>query len=623
RARLWGDYIAWASTNPPKTAGVVGNKASYEAFVRGLGIPDDGYSQLVLYLEMGNGNVIDSVTVSRKDQPDAVVFTVTSTGHAQDFSSETITSVYRVEGAPFRGFDYAILANNINCIMCHATIDNVDRVFNTDPTKLGDFDRVKIGSLESMLLRTTSAESHIAGALYTRGVITDKSGNLITDLSPSGKGLNGFEFSNLDGNITEPMISTSLVNTTGSPLPQYGNLYMNYPVDVGQQTDGALPDKFPPPFPDKNGNKLVDDDEYEAISNDAQGSLSGGIIYGVALGGSFSGSSLPAVGNITSIDRQYEGNLILVGTDANPIVLERDIAVKGDVIIQGKVKGSGQILAKGNIYITGDMTYADGQVSGNRTFGKAADGTTNAVSLAAGKNVLVGDYLTPKNGNLADTTSIDPGNQFSGETFSFAMSEITLFNRGEWTKTQQFLPDDNNVLQPNPLWDPTHKPRYYAMNDGDPVYLYNKQPNVYFDAATATWKGSEHGSSYDLTELTKLDAGDPQLSGAAIVPLSSNGAWVSPETLKNLWISDDAARAVGDEFDIDGLIYTNNSIFTLTRNASNSNGTLNVNGSLVAADIGVLAGTATNLNYDQRLKTFLKIQDESEIAIDRVAWYAE
>jgi cytochrome c551/c552 len=32
----------------------------------------------------------------------------------------------------FDGFDYAVLANNINCIFCHTQVDSVDRVYNTD-----------------------------------------------------------------------------------------------------------------------------------------------------------------------------------------------------------------------------------------------------------------------------------------------------------------------------------------------------------------------------------------------------------------------------------------------------------------------------------------------------------
>ena len=58
--------------------------------------------------------------------------------------------------------DYALLANNVNCILCHATIDDAARVFNKDPSKFGTFDRVKVGALESLMLRGSSTTT-IAG----------------------------------------------------------------------------------------------------------------------------------------------------------------------------------------------------------------------------------------------------------------------------------------------------------------------------------------------------------------------------------------------------------------------------------------------------------------------------
>ena len=128
-------------------------------------------------------------------------------------------------------------------------------------------------------------------------------------------------------------------------------------------------------------------------------------------------------------------------------------------------------MARGNVYVTGDLTYADGTSGGNRTFGLAADGTQNALSLAAGKNILVGDYLTSKGGNINDKLSVDPGNLSANEQFSFTQSEMTLFNRGEWTKTQAFLPSNTGALVANTTYNSSYVPRYYTMNEGDPVYI--------------------------------------------------------------------------------------------------------------------------------------------------------
>jgi Tfp pilus assembly protein PilX len=625
RSQLWADYVNWASTDPYKEAGEIGSRATYTAFLDNLGLTDSAKLMLAADVNLGNQQVIDSVTVLRTDQIGATMLTVTSTGRSTNYGSRTITSVLQVEGEAFKGFEFAILANNVNCIMCHATIDNAARVYNTDTTKIGTFDRVKIASLESLLLRTTSADSRIAGTVYTRGIVTDKQGNPITNLSPTGTGLEGYAISSTDGKIIEPLTTVPLTNTTGSPLPQYGNLYLNYPTDESQMTDGVLPETFPPPFPDDNSNKMVDDAEFQKVANNASGAITGGIIYAVPKNGNYNSNSLPSSGNKTSISQSHSGHLILVGTESNPIVINGDVAIDGDVVIQGVVKGTGQIFARGNIYVTGDLTYADGEVNGKRTFGVAADGTQNALSLAAGKNILVGDYLTTKDGNL------DPGNLANGEKFSFTMSEITLFNRSEWAKTQEFLPDGNGGLVPNPNYIPGYQPRYYTLNDGDPVYIYNKSyvdnkgkvKGAYFDPVTNTWIGKEHVSNYDLNYLTKLDPGDPQLAGATVVSLSATNNWIDPVNLKGIWDADEANRTPGEPFKIDGQLYTNNSIFTLTRKSSKTNGFMVVNGALVAADIGVLSGGGLYLYYDQRLKTFLKIKDDSKVTMAQIAWFSE
>lgn len=630
RVSLWMDYVDWGSTNPQKTPGEIGSRDTYTTYLDQIGLIDSSHVTLVNDLDLSEGQTIDSVVVYRQDVTGATILSVTSTGSSIDNSQYTIRSVLTVEGEVFKGFEFAVLANNVNCIMCHARIDNVDRVYNTDPALAGTFDRVKVASLESMLIRTTSADSYIAGTLYTRGIVTDKDGNSITDLSPTGQGLEGYSFDGSDGKIQEPMASVGLTNTTGSPLPQFGNLYMNYPTEQNQMTDGKLPTDFPPPFPDDNDNKLVDQEEFDQLANDATGAITGGIIYGMNGNQKYTDATLPGAGNMTSITQSFDNNLLLVGTDANPIVINGNVAIDGDVVIQGVVKGTGQIFARGNVYVTGDLTYADGDIGGNRTFGTAADGTRNALSLAAGKNVLVGDYITHKDQDLADPNAYDPGNLSNGENFSFAMSEMTLFNRREWSKTQQFLPDANGDPVANGTYDPSYQPRYYTMNDGDPVYIFNKpvidngdQKGTYWDPASNSWKGKEHLTKYEMDKLTKLDPGDPQLVGASIVALDGTGGWISPSTLKNLWINSDAARAPGDPFKIDGQIYTNNSIFALTQNRSNSQGQMIVNGALVASDVGVLVPTQLNLNYDQRLKSFLKIKDDSKIVLTQTAWYAQ
>jgi Tfp pilus assembly protein PilX len=530
KSKLWAEYVKWQSNNPVKASGEVGSRNSYTAYLTSIGLKDGTSLPVASNVSLNDVQKIDSVIVARKDQAGSTTLNVASYGSTENKSAQVIRATYTIEGEQFKGFDFAILAKNVNCIMCHAQIDNVDRIMNTDKTKQGTFDRIKVAALESMLLRVQNvngwptAQSNIAGTMYTRGLITDQVGNLVSNLSPTGVGVSGYSIDSKAGTIKEPLSSISITNTTGSPLPANGSLYMNYPTSLSGQTDGQLPNAFPPPFPDDNGNKQVDDAEFSEVAQNASGSIGGGVVYGVATGGSYASTSLPGASNQSGIYNSYNGNLILVGTAANPIQIDGKIAVSGDVVIQGVVKGTGQIFAKGNVYVTGDVTYADGSVSGNRTFGTSSDGTQNALSLAAGKNILLGDYLTPSGGTVTSNKSIDPGNLSSKEKMSFTQSEMTLFNRGEWTKTQKFLPDVKGNMVANSTYDASYVPRYYTMNAGDPVYIYNK-PNkgkgTYWDPASTSWQGLEHIDEYDLNLLTQLKPGDAALASAKTLALSS------------------------------------------------------------------------------------------------------
>jgi len=53
----------------------------------------------------------------------------------------------------------------------------------------------------------------------------------------------------------------------------------------------------------------------------------------------------------TNVSRIHTGNLILIGTQANPIRISGDVLVKGDLVIKGWYQGIGTLYATGNIYV--------------------------------------------------------------------------------------------------------------------------------------------------------------------------------------------------------------------------------------------------------------------------------
>jgi hypothetical protein len=431
--------------------------------------------------------------------------------------------------------------------------------------------------------------------------------------------------------------------------------------------DGQLPASFPPPFPDNGGvdpvtgqpttagagNRLVDPGEFAALARNAQGSISSGTISVNAPGHVIDTvqeyDAALFQGNASSLGSSTSGNVILSGTQQNPIVINGDIAIEGDLVINGYIKGSGSIYVSGNVYVPTDLRYADGS-----SFGVAADGTSNELALAAGGNILLGDYLKPSSTTQPSQYDIVTGDP-SGE-WNFSLAELSLFNRTEWARTQPLLPgpgeDKSNPASwtvPNPHYEAGYTPRYYNFGPGDEIPIYNLG-NIYFDGTTNTWIGdAEVPLSWDPNLLTLLDPADtsnPLLYDpstgqpvAAIHQLTPNGGWLTDDIQKAAIEYFESARQANTPMQIDGLLYTNNAIFGIVNRNDGMHGQMVINGSLICADLGLLApgyrngniGAAGNvpgspyaiglqLNYDARTRDHLTVTNPNQVTIKRTLW---
>jgi cytoskeletal protein CcmA (bactofilin family) len=511
--------------------------------------------------------------------------------------TETVETAFRAQGDIFKGFDFGLLSNNISCVFCHATIDSVGKYAG------GPYDKVRVATIDSLKARS-GASSTVAGTLYSVGELLDNKGNILTTLA--GTSLDGYSITSagkIDPATTKivDMVPAPL-DSSGNPLPNY-NLYVKYPTTTTGQTDGTVPTTFPPVFYDANGNRVVDDAEFGQINGTGTAS---GFGYVVASGSTFGGSTVVSA-NPVALNGTVNGNVILTGTAANPIKIDGTVTVNGDVVLQGVVKGSGALVARGNIYVTSDLTYNDAVVSGKRTYGVAADGTKNDFALAAGGNILVGDYLTPKGGSLTSTTSLMTG--YSAGGFGFVYSQISLFNRNEWQKTQTTLPNSKGVQVSNSTYVSGYTPKYYTIAPGTPVYVFTK--GAYWDAVNKTWIGSEHAGQFsDMTLITPS-------AGSVLSSLDPPSNWITATQLKQFWINDENSRVSGAPFKIDGLVYTDSAVFTLARGASKTNGDMVINGGIVARDTGILAGGSLQLNYDVRTKSLMNLRDTTSVVFSR------
>ncbi len=459
------------------TGGGASDLNDVRAFLDGLGVPNQGNVAVPGDIELRNrlglttnidceleldGTVIESVRARRIDELRATRLEFSTTAVAQEGTAafaaantrHTVQDVFVIEAPPFEGLDFVLLANNINCIMCHTTIDNVERVYNQDASRRGTFPRVKTASIEAFHFRS-NPESTIAGTLYLGGAALDDHGAPITDWSSLS--LDGFSF-DVNGRLNENGAGalTQINLSAGDPLnPQpLQSLYLDYfahESDTARyQVDGPMPDSFPLPFPDDGGydpvsfaptpggaqNRVVDDNEFLSSIHDATGRVSGGNIAVIPLGTQIDTTAeLTALRTGTdSVDRVAAGNVYMHGTFDNPIRLDGTSVISGDLVLSGYVVGTGSLRVRGNIYVAGDLQYRDATGPGGRFYGRSESGESNLLTLTAGQNIVIGDMYHARWG------SGSPANGLESGSWNFTMDEIAIFNRMEWMKTQPTLP---------------------------------------------------------------------------------------------------------------------------------------------------------------------------------------
>ena len=605
-----------------------------------------------------NNTVLSDLQVAREDSPAGtrLIFSATAReGRAEAGGTEgqaglerTFSEVWVVERARFDGLDYALLSNNLNCVFCHLEVDDVNREYNVDPAFYGSYSRVRVGTLDTFQLRHGTDDSRIAGTLYLAGQAIFSDSQPIENWGELD--LRGRRF-DADGNLEESaqgsLIDEVLVPASDvSPAP-LENLYLEYGNDGDDLVDGFLPTSFPAVFPDDGGfdpvtgaagtgvagNRIVDADEFLSIAAQANGGLSGGSIEVVAPGDSLDSSSRLANalenGAATSLGGITTGSVVLIGTEADPILLNGDVAIDGDVVLAGVVRGKGTLQVRGNIYLPGDLQYGDANLEQpDRTFGTAPDGTENALALAAGGNIVVGDLFHPRWGRgTVDSTE--------NSSFSFVWEQISSFNKLEWIKAQEFLPGENDTNRdpstysiPNPNYEgPDFVPRYYTFDDDSPVPILAGVG--FFDPVSGIWNGPELGRNWDSLSLLVADPTDPAdpiffnadgTSRAAVSNLLGTNDWISDDVLQELIQNVLADRDPDNPLKIDAALYTANSIFGLVspRGAQTQAGSLLIQGGVVAGDVGLLAPNTLRVNYDQRATSLLDIVYDSELAIRQV-----
>ncbi len=755
-ADIWGDFEAVSADNIQMW--------SFRTHLDGLGLADqagiadpvqtDYKAALALAMDVGGDETIDgieieSVMIHREDNFDSTslvievdaVMRLGADGSSTERRS-SIAETFTVSPPEWDGLDYALLASNVNCLLCHTSIDNVERIYNQDLNLLGTFDSVRVGSIESIHFRA-DPDSDVAGVILIGGDAIEGDGSSISDWTK-------FNLSSVDM-LNDDIVEDVFGNMTMAGLNVYddlspdpdANMFLGF-FDYAAQTDYDLPTEFPSPFTDNGGydmvlgaprpdlanNRVVDDSEFSVAVQGVGGNVSGGSISVIAKGttiASAADKTSMMSGNVASVSGVTDGNIYLHGTLANPLILDGDVAFDGDVIISGVVKGMGTIRARGNVFVTADLVYDDagGASSPTRTFGFASDGTENNLAIASGGNIVVGDFFRSAWGSGTTTDGT------SATSFNFTMDELSIFNRAEWMKTQPTLPGktvkvltgtktttypekvkeyytvtvtnyiwvltgdqiqktkykyvtvSNGLPDPytktwtekqfdyyyyvdeykkvadgtkdvtkykwvesgvmltktsnvyewqtpqhtNPYYSAGHLPRYYSFSEDSTVPIFNKKG--YLDPATAHWKSDERVGKWDSSMLSYANpknSSDPYLYNADGTPkavvsaISPTANWIDATLMREIIEENLSELASGTKtLEIDATLYSANSILGTvpSRNSDDTDGTLLVNGGIVAADVGILAPTGTQVNYDVRGADALSITADLGLVVNR------
>ena len=103
--------------------------------------------------------------------------------------------------------------------------------------------------------------------------------------------------------------------------------------------------------------------------------------------------------NSITINKTFNGNIVLIGTQAQPIVLSGDVYITGDLVLKGYYTGNGTIYASGNIYLPGDLKAmrtafpfpADPVAALAAANNLVKAQSTDSLGIATAKSILVAD----------------------------------------------------------------------------------------------------------------------------------------------------------------------------------------------------------------------------------------
>ena len=303
----------------------------------------------------------------------------------------------------------------------------------------------------------------------------------------------------------------------------------------------------------------------------------------IAEGSSVSVGGATVANAVYGDDAGEHQNLYLVGTAANPIVINGPVVVQGDVILSGYVTGQGAIYAGGNVYVPDSVQYLNPPTT-TRPAGNDQAATESWMAdnwdkdflgLFSAENIVVGDhthglwrhYVSGWMGSSLNQSAEDSGedgipNTYAGRDGIVGTADDDLLE-GDGVFTTEVYTD----------LDAAHGLIPPGFTAGDPI--------------PGTGEDIDGDGMYDgTTTLEDIDIGDP-IDGSH-------------------WGGNVPAGGVSDYADIsslyastlDAVFYTNHSFCYLVLGSQPAR----LNGAVISRNENVIYGTPSlEVNYDCRL----------------------
>ncbi|MBU1853486.1 MAG: pilus assembly PilX N-terminal domain-containing protein [Candidatus Omnitrophica bacterium] len=305
-----------------------------------------------------------------------------------------------------------------------------------------------------------------------------------------------------------------------------GDIYAGFEIDDGDdgiRGSGGDPENQHPDSEILEMPNLYHMSYYETLAETKGGSV---VVNGVTL-----------IDAVFGDDVGESGNIVLIGTDTDPIEINGPVVVTGDIVIKGNITGQGCIYAGRNIYLADEVQYDDGPSSPRPSSSNPTDidnwvianKDKDLVGFAATESIILGNYTAT-----------------SGDRW---YAENWLFGMGDEDVGQDGIPDTNDTYEEDSIFQ-----QQYEDLDGDGV-----KDNDY------TWSSVQ--TQAPITNFENCPPG-----------VTTFGE-ISTNQLSHL----------------DGIFYTNHAY------SGRVGYGVGINGSIISKDEAIIYRDTITMNYDERI----------------------